>query len=54
MVDDSGVELMCVGEVKVETVAMFEPLWAQRTLVEAGCTMEEEVELEVTVTECDE
>jgi len=40
--DDGGVELVCVGEVKVEAAAMFEPLKAQGTLVEATRGVEDE------------
>jgi len=35
MVDDGGVELMCVGKVEIEAAVMFEPFWTQGTLVEA-------------------
>jgi len=39
--DDGGVELVRVREVKVEAAAMFEPLEAQGTLVEAVCGMKD-------------
>jgi len=39
-VDDGGVEFVCVGKVEVEATAMFEPLGAQGTLVEATCGVE--------------
>jgi len=49
--DDGGVELMCVREVKVEAAMMSEPLGAQGTLVEMVCGVEQEdVVLEVAVT----
>ena len=54
MVDDGGIELVCVGEVEVKAAAMLEPLQAQRALVKAGSAMEEEVELEIAVVKCDE
>jgi len=49
--DDSGVELVCVREVKVEAAVMFEPLGAQGTLVEMARGVEDEgMVLEFSVT----
>ena len=50
-VDDGRIELMHVGKVEIETVAMPEPFGAQGTLVEAACGVEKKgVVLEVVVT----
>jgi len=50
-VDDGGVELVHVREVKVEAAAMSEPLGAQGTLVESTCGVEDEcMVLELAVT----
>ena len=40
--DNGGVEFVHVREVEIETAAMFEPLGAQGTLVEATCGVEDE------------
>ena len=51
VMDDGGVELVRVGEMEVETAAMFEPLGAQGTLVEtAGGVKEESMVLKFAVT----
>jgi len=39
--DDGGTELVHVREVEVEAAAMFEPLGAQGTLVEAACGVDD-------------
>ena len=50
MVDDGGVKLVRVGEMKFEAAVKFESLGAQGTLVEAMRGVEDEgVILEVTV-----
>src|SRR6266850_3753864 len=41
-VDDGGIEFVCVGEVEIEAAAIFEPLGAQGTLVEAAHGVEDE------------
>src|SRR6266850_8507494 len=51
VVDDSGIELVCVRGVEVKAAAMLELFGTQGTLVEVACGVgQEDVVLEVAVT----